>query len=72
MNRPNQIRSKDGDTLSSIAYRYYGSSKGQVERILAANPELCRHPALLPAGVPIILPVAQPAVSAVKTLQLWD
>lgn len=68
----NRIFSKDGDTLSGIAYRYYGSSAGQVERILAANPELCRQSALLPAGVAIVLPAAQKHTPTVPTLQLWD
>ncbi|MCV6772887.1 tail protein X, partial [Neisseria meningitidis] len=44
------------DTVSGIAYRHYGASSGNAERLLAANPGLCAHPALLPAGVEIRLP----------------
>lgn len=68
----NQIRSKEGDTLSSIAYQIYGDSIGQVERILNANPQLCRYPALLPAGIMINLPSEQPQAPTVQTLNLWD
>ena len=35
MTKPtNTFTSRQGDTLSKIAYEYYGSSTGQVERIL--------------------------------------
>lgn len=68
----NQIKTKDGDTLSSIAYEYYGSSRGQVERILAANPRLCQQPALLPPNLIITLPPVQTTAPTIKTLNLWD
>lgn len=68
----NQIKTKDGDTLSSIAYEYYGNSRGQVERILAANPKLCEQPALLPPNLMIILPPAETTEPTIKTMNLWD
>lgn len=68
----NQIISQEGDTLSRLAYQYYGSSAGQVERILEANPQLCRYPALLPAGVVIILPMKLAQKNITKTVNLWD
>lgn len=70
--KANQIRTQDGDTISSIAYAHYGNSRGQVERILAANPQLCQQPALLPPELIITLPAAQEAVPHLKTLNLWD
>ena len=63
---------KQGDTLSNIAYRHYGSSIGQVERILEANPQLCRHPALLAAGIEITLPPMPKRVTHVQTVNLWN
>ena len=42
-----------------------------VGRILDANPGLCRHRALLPAGLTIIMPERAPS-GAVPTLNLWD
>ncbi|XXQ68934.1 tail protein X [Neisseriaceae bacterium B1] len=68
----NQIISKDGDTLSRIAYQYYGNSVAQVERILEANPQLCRYPALLPAGIAITLPAQTAQQATISTLNLWD
>lgn len=68
------VISTEGDTVSAIAYRLYGSSRHRVEEILERNPGLCRHPALLPAGIAISLPTDQnynePAV--IKTVNLWD
>ena len=66
------IISSQGDTLSAIAYRHYGESRGQVERILEANHYLCAQPALLPAGIAIRLPEAQPKQTTIPTLTLWD
>lgn len=68
----NQIRTKEGDTLSQIAYEYYGNSIGQVELILAANPWLCKQAALLPPNLMITLPPVQDIEPEIKTLNLWD
>ncbi|WP_049259501.1 tail protein X [Eikenella corrodens] len=78
MRRINQaadtVISTEGDTISAIAYRLYGSSRHRVEEILERNPGLCRYPAPLPAGIAISLPIQQnnnePAV--IKTVNLWD
>ena len=68
------VISTEGDTVSAIAYRFYGSSRNRVEEILERNPGLCRHPAMLPAGIAISLPIPtgsnEPAV--IKTVNLWD
>ena len=76
MTKPtNTYTSRQGDTLSKIAYEYYGSSTGQVERILEANPKLCQQPPLLPAGIIIVLPDSEPASTQTTlppTLNLWD
>ena len=46
--RADTVTSTAGDTLSTIAWRYYGTSRGQVERILAANLGLSAQPAVPP------------------------
>ena len=67
------VISAEGDTVSAIAYRIYGSSRGRVEEILERNPALCRQPAVLPAGITIILPLNQTEpVKTVTTVNLWD
>ena len=69
----NVVISSEGDTLSSIAYRHYGSSAGQVERILRSNPKLAAHPAALPAGLVIKLPaIEEEKIKTVQTVNLWD
>lgn len=65
-------RTKEGDTLDSIAHRRYGSVSA-MPHILAANPELARSGPRLPAGTLVALPeieidVERPA----PTVQLWD
>lgn len=71
----NTLTSKQGDTLSKIAYEHYGSSTGQVELILEANPKLCQQPPILPAGIVIVLPDSAPGSTQTTlpaTLNLWD
>ena len=71
----NTITSKQGDTLSKIAYEYYGTSIGQVERILEANPKLCQQPPILPAGILIVLPdseLSSTQITLPATINLWD
>lgn len=63
----------EGDTISRIAWQYYGTSAAQVEEILEANPGLCRQPALLPAGIAVRLPAEKTAAPAtMPTVNLWD
>ena len=67
------VISREGDTISSIAYEYYGSSAEQVERILARNPGLSQRLAVLPAGVSIVMPPPEEEkTETVKTVNLWD
>lgn len=69
----NVVISSEGDTLSGIAYRHYGSSAGHVERILRSNPKLAVYPAALPAGVVIKLPATEEEkIKTVQTVNLWD
>ena len=63
-----------GETISHIAYRIYGSSRGAVEQILALNPGLCTLPALLPMGTPVRLPAQErhSAAPVLPSINLWD
>lgn len=70
----NTVIARQGETISHIAYRVYGRSRGMVEAILTLNPGLCEQPALLPMGTVLRLP-AQPqtqAVEALPVINLWD
>lgn len=63
---------KDGDTVDSIVFNYYGHTSQQaVEQVLDANPGLADRGPILPHSVRVVLPeLAQPTVT--KGLRLWD
>ena len=67
----NTIITRDGDTISRLAYEYYGKSSGMVEQILAANPKLSRQAVQLPAGLTIVMPKIEQN-QTIKTIKLWD
>lgn len=63
--------SRDGDMLDWICWRHYGTSDGAVELVLNANPGLALQPAVLTAGVTMVLPEL-PTPSQRPTVRLWD
>ena len=69
----NIVLARQGETISHIAHRVYGSSRGMVEQILALNPGLCRLPALLPMGTVIKMPAPKKqAAPVLPAVNLWD
>lgn len=63
--------SSDGDTVDFVAWKHYGTLKGQItEQVLAANPGLADYGPILPAGVTITLPDVD-KVSKVEGIKLW-
>ncbi|WP_034911886.1 MULTISPECIES: tail protein X [Erwinia] len=66
-----QIIAQQGDTLDAICLRYYGRTEGVFEQVLAFNPSLATHGAVLPHGTAVALPevAAKPVTS---TVNLWD
>jgi phage tail protein X len=67
-------RTKDGDTVDSIAWAYYGKQSGRVvEQVLEANPGLADEGPVLPAGLLIELPeVDEKQQDANTGVKLWD
>lgn len=63
---------REGDTVDSVAWKYYGSTANRVvETLLAANRGLADHGPILPAGVTITLPdIAEPTKT--QGIRLWD
>jgi len=65
---------RDGEVLDAIAYRMCGSEHA-VHALLAANPQVARHPAKLPAGVLLRLPAQSPhapiQTQPMHTVRLW-
>lgn len=63
---------RDGDTVDSIAWRYYGAVNDDIlHAVLEANPGLADRGPMLSRGVTVILPdIATPATT-VKSVHLW-
>lgn len=65
-------RTKEGETLDYICWKYYGTPNGLiVEQVLGANVHLADYGPLYPAGVLITLPDIVPAPTN-KSVHLWD
>ena len=61
---------KAGDTVDWIVWRVYGStSRGTVEKVLEQNRGLADMGSILPEGITITLPAAEPATE--KRVRLW-
>ena len=56
----------DGDTLESLAVRYLGDSQRAAE-ILELNRNVLSNPELLPIGMTIVIPPAEPAAPEDRT-----
>lgn len=67
-----EYRTKDGDMLDAICYRYYGRQSGAVELVLEVNQNLSRHNEQLPAGVIIVLPDLPNQTKDITPIRLWQ
>ncbi|EMJ7098648.1 tail protein X [Vibrio owensii] len=65
-----QYRTKAGDMLDAICYRYYKGRPQATEAVLEANPGLAQHGAVLPEGLLIELPDLEPVQQS--RVSLWD
>ncbi|MGR6871254.1 tail protein X [Pseudomonas sp. HK3] len=65
-----KYRSVQGETISSICYRYYGKTKGIVEQVLEVNSTLAEHGPILPIGTIVELPPLNNTVVVNKAV-LW-
>lgn len=65
-------RSKDGDTVDEIIWRYYGNQvRGAMEIVLEANPGLADLGPVLPVGTVVQLPEIE-TPKEVESVSLWD
>jgi phage tail protein X len=67
-----RYRTKDGDILDAICWKYYGRVDGVLEAVLEANPGLSEQPAVLPAGFVITLPDLSKPTRIIETVKLWN
>ena len=76
MSKANTVIAMQDETISHICWRLYGDSMGMVEKVMAANPNLCDLPPNLPAGTIVTLPEASSRKNktnkVIQTVNLWD
>lgn len=65
-------RTKAGDTVDWICWRYYGTiAEGAVEMLLESNRRLAESGPILPAGLVVELPRIE-APEKTSEVRLWD
>lgn len=64
------IVTKDGDMLDALCWTHYGRAD-VIPYVLAANPNISQQPAVLPAGLTILLPDL-PAPAEEQIIRLWS
>ena len=76
MSKANTVIAVQDETISHICWRLYGDSMGMVEKVMAANPNLCDLPPNLPAGTIVTLPEQSSRKNktnkVIQTVNLWD
>ena len=65
---PVRYRTRDGDVVDEICWRYYGSRPGAAEAVLAANPGLAGRGVVLAGGLVIVLPALPAQVETLVRL----
>ncbi|XPV77922.1 MAG: tail protein X [Desulfovibrio sp.] len=66
-----KYRTKDGDTVDAICWKYYGRTEDTTEAVYMANVGLADKGPILQAGIIITLPeIAAPEKD--KGVSLWD
>lgn len=63
-------RTKQGDVLDAVVFKYYKGQTGALEQVLEANRGLAKYGAVLPAGLAIVLPDL-PKPSPKESVTLW-
>ncbi len=65
-------KTKDGETLDFICWKYYGKTEGIVEQVLKVNRHLAELPPILKANIQINLPVIEVKKQSNKKIKLWQ
>ena len=66
-----QYRTKEGDTLDAICWKYYGQ-QNVINIVLEANPGLADKGTVFEAGIVIELPDLPEPSQIINTVRLWD
>lgn len=66
-------KTRDGDVLDEILWRHYGTANAATMRhVFDANPTLAEQPAVMQAGVTIVLPDIDHPTQETVSVSLWD
>lgn len=63
-------RTKQGDVLDAVVFKYYAGQTGALEQVLIANRGLAASGAVLPAGIAVTLPDL-PKPKSKESIRLW-
>lgn len=66
------LRTNQNDTVDALCWRFYGRTAGVTEAVLKANPGLADHGPILPLGLVVNMPEAQPTAPQRQMVQLWN
>ncbi len=66
-----QYRTKSGDMLDAICYKFYGRESASID-VLKANPGLAEKGAVYAAGIIINLPILPTTTNNTHPVRLWD
>lgn len=63
---------RQGETVDLACHRHYGRTAEVTELVLAANPSLAAHDAILPMGTRITMPDAALSPAERPLVSLWS
>ncbi|WP_230425796.1 tail protein X [Spartinivicinus ruber] len=66
-----KYRTQQNDMLDAICHKYYQGNIAALDAVLAANPGIAKHGALLPAGLTLKLPEIATEQKD-QRITLWD
>lgn len=66
------VRTRQGETIDALCWRYYGRTNGAVEAVLEANANLADIGVVLPVGTLVEMPDIKTIVSTKPLVQLFD
>jgi len=66
------LRAMQNESVDALCYRHYGSTQGQVERVLIANPGLADFGVIVPEGMLVDMPDSVLSSTQKPLINLWD
>lgn len=63
-------RTKQGDVLDAVVFKYYKGQGGVLEQVMEANRGLAKYGSILPAGLAVVLPDL-PRPRPKESVTLW-